>query len=46
MLVADPLLLRTPIVRSGNRATVGYVPDVWQTVDRRSAEGLRRGRAS
>jgi len=30
MLVADPLLLRTPIVRSGNRATVGYVPDVWQ----------------
>jgi arsenate reductase len=30
MLIADPLLLRTPIVRSGNRATVGYVPDVWQ----------------
>jgi arsenate reductase-like glutaredoxin family protein len=30
ILVADPLLLRTPIVRSGNRATVGYVPDVWQ----------------
>ena len=31
MLVADPLLLRTPIVRSGSRATVGYVPDVWQS---------------
>jgi len=31
MLIADPLLLKTPIVRSGNRATVGYVPDVWQT---------------
>ena len=30
ILVADPLLLRTPIVRSGSRATVGYVPDVWQ----------------
>ena len=31
MLIADPLLLKTPIVRSGNRATVGYVPDVWQS---------------
>jgi arsenate reductase len=31
MLIADPLLLRLPIVRSGNRATVGYVPDVWQS---------------
>ena len=31
MLIADPLLLRTPIVRAGNRATVGYVPDVWQS---------------
>ena len=31
MLIADPLLLRMPIVRSGNRATVGYVPDVWQS---------------
>ncbi|HVR64070.1 MAG TPA: ArsC/Spx/MgsR family protein, partial [Polyangia bacterium] len=30
MLVADPLLLRTPIVRDGARATVGFVPDVWQ----------------
>jgi arsenate reductase len=31
ILIADPLLLRTPIVRAGNRATVGYVPDVWQS---------------
>ncbi len=31
MLVDDPLLLRTPIVRSDGRATVGYAPDVWKT---------------
>ena len=30
MLADDPLLLRTPIVRSQGRATVGYAPDVWQ----------------
>jgi arsenate reductase len=30
ILVADPLLLRTPIVRAGGRATVGYAPDVWK----------------
>jgi arsenate reductase-like glutaredoxin family protein len=30
-LVDDPLLLKTPIVRAGNRATVGFVPDVWLT---------------
>jgi len=29
MLIADPLLLRTPIVRDGGRATVGFAPDVW-----------------
>lgn len=28
-LVEDPLLLRTPIVRSGREATVGFAPDVW-----------------
>src|SRR3569832_2002477 len=27
ILIADPLLLRTPIIRAGNRASVGYVPD-------------------
>ena len=31
MLVDDPLLLRTPIARSGARATVGFAPDVWQS---------------
>jgi arsenate reductase-like glutaredoxin family protein len=30
MLVDDPLLLRTPIVRSGGRATVGYAAEAWQ----------------
>ena len=30
-LVDDPLLLRTPIVRSEGRATVGYVPEIWAT---------------
>ena len=25
----DPTLLRTPIVRNGRQATVGYCPDVW-----------------
>jgi arsenate reductase-like glutaredoxin family protein len=29
MLVDDPLLLRTPIVRAGDRATVGAAPEVW-----------------
>ena len=24
-------LLRTPVVRSGNRVTVGYCPEVWET---------------
>jgi arsenate reductase (glutaredoxin) len=28
-LVDDPLLLRTPIVRSGSRATVGLEPEIW-----------------
>lgn len=27
----DPKLLRTPIVRNGKQATVGYCPEVWQT---------------
>ncbi len=31
MLADDPLLLRTPIVRSEGRATVGYAPEVWKT---------------
>ena len=28
-LFEDPTLLRTPIVRNGKQATVGYCPDIW-----------------
>lgn len=28
-LLSDPLLLKTPVVRNGKTATVGYVPEVW-----------------
>lgn len=31
MLLAYPLLLKTPIVRNGSKATVGYCPEVWST---------------
>lgn len=27
----DPRLLRTPIVRNGRKATVGYCPEVWES---------------
>ena len=30
-LLEDPGLLRTPIVRNGKKATVGYAPEVWET---------------
>lgn len=29
-LLKDPMLLRTPIVRNGREATVGYQPDLWK----------------
>lgn len=42
ILVDDPLLLRTPIVRDGGRATVGFVPDVWQAwIDAERAPGAQ-----
>ena len=28
-LFEDPSLLRTPVVRNGRQATVGYCPEVW-----------------
>jgi arsenate reductase-like glutaredoxin family protein len=28
-LIDDPLLLKTPIVRNGREATIGYCPEVW-----------------
>jgi arsenate reductase-like glutaredoxin family protein len=31
LLAEDPLLLKTPIVRHGKEATVGYRPDIWET---------------
>jgi arsenate reductase len=30
-LLEDPLLLRTPIVRCGKEATVGFMPETWLT---------------
>ncbi len=30
-LVDNPKLYKTPIVRFGKKATVGYVPDVWKS---------------
>lgn len=30
-LLDEPALLRTPIVRCGRQATVGFCPDVWKT---------------
>ena len=30
-LFEDASLLRTPIVRNGKQATVGYCPDVWES---------------
>lgn len=30
-LLEFPTLLRTPIVRNGRQATVGYCPDIWKT---------------
>ncbi|WCL49194.1 arsenate reductase family protein [Leptospira sp. GIMC2001] len=31
MLLDNPLLLKTPIVRDGKRATIGFKPEVWKT---------------
>ena len=32
-LFENPRLIKTPIVRNGKKATVGYCPDVWKTWD-------------
>lgn len=29
-LMEDPSLIRTPVVRNGKKATVGYCPDIWK----------------
>jgi arsenate reductase (glutaredoxin) len=31
VLLEDPLLARTPVVRNGSEAALGYRPEVWQT---------------
>ena len=30
-LMEDPSLIKTPIVRNGKQATVGYCPEVWKS---------------
>lgn len=30
LLLDDPLLLKTPIVRRGSEATLGFCPDTWE----------------
>ena len=30
-LLDNPKLLKTPIVRNGKQATVGYCPEVWES---------------
>ncbi len=30
-LLEDPRLIKTPVVRNGKQATVGYQPDIWKT---------------
>lgn len=30
-LLDDPRLLQTPIVRNGQKATLGYQPDIWKS---------------
>lgn len=30
LLLESPALLRTPIVRNGRQATVGYCPEIWK----------------
>jgi arsenate reductase-like glutaredoxin family protein len=30
-LLENPKLFKTPIVRNGKQATIGYRPDIWKT---------------
>ena len=32
-LLENPAMIKTPIVRNGKKATVGYCPDIWKTWD-------------
>jgi arsenate reductase-like glutaredoxin family protein len=31
LLLEDPMLMRTPVVRNGPAATLGYAPEIWST---------------
>ena len=33
VLLDDPLLVKTPVIRNGAKATLGYQPDIWLTWD-------------
>lgn len=30
-LLEEPWLIKTPIVRNGKKATIGYAPEIWKT---------------
>ena len=30
-LSEEPWLIKTPVVRNGKQATIGYMPDIWKT---------------
>lgn len=30
-ILDNPKLIKTPVIRNGNKATVGYQPDVWKS---------------
>lgn len=30
LLLENPILFKTPIIRKGNQITMGYSPDVWE----------------
>ncbi|MBZ0183299.1 MAG: arsenate reductase family protein [Melioribacteraceae bacterium] len=30
-LLSDPLLFKTPIVRNGNKVTIGFEPEIWKS---------------
>lgn len=33
VLLEDPLLVKTPVVRNGPKAALGFQPDLWETWD-------------
>lgn len=33
IMLDNPKLIKTPIVRNGKQATVGFEPDIWKTWD-------------